>query len=333
MSRRSCSFGNLSKLKRLHRAGRPWDETTCYEGSDQRISECLRYAYENGCFLTSAEELSVVDEEDRLGGILQYSPVATAAAGGHLQTLRYLIEETNCAMGGLPIRSAAINGRIDTLSYLIDRGFTDDSDDPTLSFVNDGGVCDAVVSEELFAEVHLHSVKEPGQDYVACLQLLRSKGYNGTRASFCYDHLKACRVGVFNETQLYLMGDHEESDHIVEHHRIQGAECLLEKLRAADEAMCTTYDETAWKSATHGHHETRRQTRAWQRTRQRVFDTVQYTKIRVHVQRHVIYELFHLELDASEIIRGRPFREPLPYPLPNFYSYATDGVDECSLKF
>ena len=171
--------------------------------------ECLRYAYENSCFLPSAEELSVVDEEDDMWvTFCEYSPVATAAAGGHLQALRYLIEETNCAMGGLPIRSAAINGRIDTLSYLIDGGFTDDSDDPTLSYVNDGGVCDAVVSEEAFRRSTLHSVKEPGQDYVACLQLLRSKGCKWDARELLLRSFEGVwGVGVFNETQLYLMGD------------------------------------------------------------------------------------------------------------------------------
>ena len=249
--RDAAAAGNLSKLKRLHRAGRPWDETTCYEAAINGHLECLRYAYENGCFLPSAEELSVVDEEDDMWvTFCEYSPVATAAAGGHLQTLRYLIEETNCAMGGLPIRSAAINGRIDTLSYLIDGGFTDDSDDPTLSYVNDGGVCDAVVSEEAFRRSTLHSVKEPGQDYVACLQLLRSKGYKWDARELLLRSFEGVwEVGVFNETQLYLMGDlMKKAIAIVEHHRIRGARCLLEKLRAADEAMCTTYDETAWKA-------------------------------------------------------------------------------------
>ena len=193
----------------------------------------------------------MVDEEDDMWvTFCEYSPVATAAAGGHLQTLGYLIEETNCAMGGLPIRSAAINGRIDTLSYLIDGGFTDDSDDPTLSYVNDGGVCDAVVSEEAFRRSTLHSVKEPGQDYVACLQLLRSKGYKWDARELLLRSFEGVwEVGVFNETQLYLMGDlMKKAIAIVEHHRIRGARCLLEKLRAADEAMCTTYDETAWKA-------------------------------------------------------------------------------------
>jgi hypothetical protein len=171
----------------------------------------------------------------------EYTPVATAAARGHLQTLRYLMEETNCATQGHPIRFAAINGRIDTLSYLIDRGFTDDSDDI------DGGVCDAVVDEEAFRRSTLHSVEEPGQDYVACLQLLRSKGYKWDTRELLSRSFAG--VGVLNETQLYLMGDLiKKAIAIVEHHRIRGARCLLEKLRAADEAMCTTYDETAWKA-------------------------------------------------------------------------------------
>ena len=176
-------------------------------------------------FLPSAEELSVVDEEDDTGDILRVQSSATAAAGGHLQTLRYLIEETNCAMGGLPIRSAAINGRIDTLSYLIDGGFTDDSDDPTLSYVNDGGVCDAVVSEEAFRRRTLHSVKEPGQDYVACLQLLRSKGYKWDARELLLRSFEGVwEVGVFNETQLYLMGDlMKKAVAIVEHHHLFGA--------------------------------------------------------------------------------------------------------------
>ena len=247
--RDAAAAGNLSKLKRLHRAGRPWDETTCYEAAINGHLQCLRYAYENGCFLPSEEELSVVDEEDDMWvTYCEYDPVATAAAGGHLQTLRYLMEETNFATGGLPIRFAAINGRIDTLSYLIDGGFTDDSDDI------DGGVCDAVVSEEAFrsyeAAINGHSVKEPGQDYVACLQLLRSKGYKwDARELLLRSFDGVWEVGVFNETQLYLMGDLiKKAIAIVEHHRIRGARCLLEKLRAADEAMCTTYDETAWKA-------------------------------------------------------------------------------------
>ena len=243
--RDAAAAGNLSKLKRLHMAGRPWDETTCYEAAINGHLECLRYAYENGCFLPSEEELSVVDEEDDMWvTFCEYSPVATAAAGGHLQTLRYLMEETNCATGGHPIRSAAINGRIDTLSYLIDRGFTDESFDDNYI---DGGVCDAVVSEEAFRRSTLHSVDEPGQDYVACLQLLRSKGYKWDARELLSRSFTD--LGVFNETQLYLMGDLiKKAIAIVEHHRIRGARCLLEKLRAADEAMCTTYDETAWKA-------------------------------------------------------------------------------------
>ena len=243
--RDAAAAGNLSKLKRLHRAGRPWDETTCYEAAINGHLQCLRYAYENGCFLPSEEELSVVDEEDDIWVTsCEYSPVATAAAGGHLQTLRYLMEETNCATGGRPILFAAINGRIDTLSYLIDGGFTDDSDDI------DGGVCDAVVGEEAFRRSTLHSVEEPGQDYVACLQLLRSEGYKwDARELLSRSFDGVWEVGVFNETQLYLMGDLiKKAIAIVEHHRIRGARCLLEKLRAADEAMCTTYDETAWKA-------------------------------------------------------------------------------------
>ena len=250
--RDAAATGNLSKLKRLHRAGRPWDETTCYEAAINGHVECLRYAYENGCFLPSEEELSVVDEEDDMWvTYCEYDPVATAAAGGHLQTLRYLMEETNFATGGHPIRFAAINGRIDTLSYLIDRGFTDDSFDDNYI---DGGVCEAVVSEEAFrsyeAAINGHSVKEPGQDYVACLQLLRSKGYKwDARELLLRSFDGVWEVGVFNETQLYLMGDLiKKAIAIVEHHRIRGARCLLEKLRAADEAMCTTYDETAWKA-------------------------------------------------------------------------------------
>ena len=245
--RDAAAAGNLSKLKRLHRAGRPWDETTCYEAAINGHLECLRYAYENGCFLPSDEYLSALDwvdddiDEDFYVRYHEYTPVATAAACGHLQTLRYLMEETNCATEGHPIRFAAINGRIDTLSYLIDRGFTDDSDDI------DGGVCDAVVGEEAFRRSTLHSVEEPGQDYVACLQLLRSKGYKWDARELLSRSF--ADVGVFNETQLYLMGDLiKKAIAIVEHHRMRGARCLLEKLRAADEAMCTTYDETAWKA-------------------------------------------------------------------------------------
>lgn len=41
--------GNLDCLKYLHKAGRPWNEKTCYEAAYNGRLDCLRYLHQHGC--------------------------------------------------------------------------------------------------------------------------------------------------------------------------------------------------------------------------------------------------------------------------------------------
>ena len=45
----AAAAGDLTRLKRAHENGCPWDESVCGSAARGGHLECLKYAHENGC--------------------------------------------------------------------------------------------------------------------------------------------------------------------------------------------------------------------------------------------------------------------------------------------
>ncbi len=115
---KAASAGDLEELKKMHKAGCPWDEDTTRAAARNGHLDCLRYLHENGC---------PWDE---------WTP-AIAAANGHLNCLRY-VRENDCPLDERTALSASQSGELDCLQYAFEKtGGNYDQRIPSIAARND----------------------------------------------------------------------------------------------------------------------------------------------------------------------------------------------------
>ena len=101
---RSACAGNVSRVRRLHENGCPWDAFTCQVAAMLGRLDCLKYMHENGC------------PWDALTCLI-------AAMRGHLDCLKYA-HENGCPwdVKGLTCQIAAMRGHLECLKYAHENG-------------------------------------------------------------------------------------------------------------------------------------------------------------------------------------------------------------------
>ncbi len=127
--------GHLECLKYLHQHGCPWDESTTFAGAVAGHTKCLAFALENKCpcDYRAAEFSARNGHKNTLHLLRNYVMctshewnlvMAAAAEHGHLDCLRYLLNDGCEIVNVLVPMMASKEGHLDCLQYYHEAGFS-----------------------------------------------------------------------------------------------------------------------------------------------------------------------------------------------------------------
>jgi len=152
--------GDLEELRNMHLAGCEWNHETLLNAAANGHLECLRYAHENGCKWWNDDNHDSINFyrlqsrhyyafTTNLCMKYNYYEADHAAANGHLDCLKYIIENNGRWNENTytPLYAVA-NGHSDCLRYLFEIGYENDDRTITASITNNKIECFKVCFEK-----------------------------------------------------------------------------------------------------------------------------------------------------------------------------------------